>query len=82
MTPSKSSQPKAKTDAPYTGVIPDGKVVVPDFAGKSLREAARLAADRGLSFDSDGSGYATGQSIPVNTLVDKGSSITVYFKPD
>ena len=82
MTPSKSSQPKAKTDVPYTGEIPDGKVVVPSFTGKSLREAARLAADRGLSFDSDGSGYATGQSIPLNTLVDKGSSITVYFKPD
>jgi stage V sporulation protein D (sporulation-specific penicillin-binding protein) len=82
MAPSKSSQPKAKTDTTYTGEIPDGKVVVPSFAGKSLREAARLAADRGLSFESDGSGYAAGQSIPLNTLVDKGSSITVYFKPD
>ncbi len=82
MTPSKAAQPKARTDAPYSGEIPDGKVVMPDFMGKSLREAARLASDKGLSFESDGSGYATGQSIPVNTLVDRGTGVTVYFKPD
>ena len=59
----------------------NGKVVVPDFRGKSLREAAGLAADKGLLFQSEGSGYAVGQSIELNTLVDKGTGITVYFEP-
>ena len=57
-------------------------IVMPDFTGKSLREAARLASDKGLSFESEGSGFATGQSIPPNTLVDKGRGIVVYFKPE
>lgn len=73
-------QPRAKAK-PFTGAIPDGKVVVPDFSGKSLREAAQLATDKGLTFESEGSGYATGQSIDINTLVDKGTSVTVYFSP-
>ena len=55
---------------------------MPDFSGKSIREAARLAADIGLSFESDGSGSVESQSIAPNTLVDRGSAITVYFKPD
>ena len=74
-------KPQHKPARLYTGEIPDGKILVPDFSGKSLREAAGLAADRGLSFQSEGSGYAVGQSIEMNTLVDKGMSITVYFKP-
>ena len=74
-------KPQHKSARLYTGEIPDGKILVPDFSGKSLREAAGLAADRGLSFQSEGSGYAVGQSIEMNTLVDKGTSITVYFKP-
>ena len=74
-------KPQHKPARLYTGEIPDGKILVPDFSGKSLREAAGLAADRGLSFQSEGSGYAVGQSIEMNSLVDKGTSITVYFKP-
>ena len=66
----------------FTGEVPDGKVVVPDFAGKSLREAARLAAERGLTFESEGSGVASWQEIPANTLVEKGRRITVYFSPE
>lgn len=78
--PETEMQPKpVKT---YEGEVPDGKIVMPDFTGKSLREAARIASEKGLSFASEGSGYATGQSIPVNTLVDKGSEILVYFKPE
>ena len=73
---------QAKPVRQYTGEIPEGKVLVPDFSGKSIREAARLAADTGLSFESDGSGSVESQSIAPNTLVDRGSAITVYFKPD
>ncbi|SHK54930.1 stage V sporulation protein D (sporulation-specific penicillin-binding protein) [Selenomonas ruminantium] len=82
MEPAEKKQPVHKPARPFAGEVPEGKVVVPDFRGKSLREAAGLAADKGLSFQSEGSGYATGQSIEVNTLVDGGTSITVYFEPD
>ena len=80
MKPAKEVQ--AKPVRQYAGEIPEGKVLVPDFSGKSIREAARLAADTGLSFESDGSGSVESQSIAPNTLVDRGSAITVYFKPD
>ena len=79
--PAEEKKPRHRPAKPFTGVVPDGKVVVPDFTGKSLREAAGLAADKGLSFQSEGSGYAVGQSIELNTLVDKGTTITVYFEP-
>ncbi len=81
MEPAKEKKPQHRPAKPFTGEVPDGKVVVPDFSGKSLREAAGLAADKGLSFQSEGSGYAVGQSIELNTLVDKGTTITVYFEP-
>ena len=74
------AKPSAKTQKSYSGNVPDGKVVVPDFAGKSMREAAQLASDRGLNCDPDGSGYAVSQSIPANTLVDKGTTVTVQFQ--
>ncbi|WP_233541701.1 penicillin-binding protein [Mitsuokella sp. AF33-22] len=76
----KAAQAKPKTTATYTGEVPEGKVVVPDFSGKSLREAAQLASERGLSCDPEGSGYAVSQNIPANTLVDKGTSVTVTFQ--
>lgn len=60
---------------------PTGMVVVPDFYGKSIRESARLANDRGLLFESEGSGWAVEQSIAPNTVVDSGASIKVYFAP-
>ena len=81
MEPPKNT-PQPKPVKPYDGEVPEGKIVMPDFTGKSLREAAKLASDKGLSFTGEGSGYATGQSIPVNTLVDQGTGIVVYFKPD
>ena len=81
MKPAEEKKPQRKPVKAFTGDIPDGKILVPDFNGKSLREAAGLAADKGLSFHSQGSGYAVGQSIELNTLVDKGTSITVYFEP-
>ena len=54
---------------------------MPDFIGMSLREAARKAAENGLTFEGEGSGVAASQSIEPNTLVDAGTAITVYFQP-
>jgi len=78
----KKQAEQPKPEKTYDGAVPNGKVVVPDFTGLSLREAAQKAADRGLSFESQGSGYGSSQSVPPNTLVDSGTSVTVWFRPD
>ena len=60
---------------------PEGKAVVPDFTGLSLREAARLAELRGLTFESEGTGAAVSQILSVNDIVDQGERVKVYFHP-
>ena len=50
----------------------------PDLPVRCARPLA--ASDRGLNCDPDGSGYAVSQSIPANTLVDKGTTVTVQFQ--
>ena len=77
--PQPHERPKPKKV--FQGEVPNGKVVMPDFIGMSLREAARKAAENGLTFEGEGSGVAASQSIEPNTLVDAGTAITVYFRP-
>lgn len=77
--PQPHERPKPKKV--FQGEVPNGKVVMPDFIGMSLREAARKAAENGLTFEGEGSGVAASQSIEPNTLVDAGTAITVYFQP-
>ena len=60
---------------------PEGKAVVPNFTGLSLREAARLAELRGLTFESEGTGAAVSQNLGVNDIVDQGERVKVYFQP-
>ena len=65
-----------------TGTVPpEGKVLVPDFTGLSMREAARLAEQRGLFFESEGTGAAVRQSIDANDIVERGTRVKVYFEP-
>ena len=78
--PKPSATPKPAANV-YTGEIPEGKVLVPDFQGKSIREAAGIAKEKNLVFEPVGSGFATSQSVFANTLADAGSKITVYFNP-
>ena len=59
---------------------PAGKVLVPDLRGKSLREAAALLSDRQLRFNAQGSGIAASQDPVANTIVEPGTSVTVYFE--
>lgn len=54
---------------------------VPDFQGKSIREAARLANEAGLSFAAEGSGFAVSQNIGAGEIVDKGTTVRVQFSP-
>ena len=46
-----------------------------------MREAARLAELRGLTFESEGTGAAVSQNLGVNDIVDQGERVKVYFQP-
>ena len=59
-----------------------GKIVMPDLRGRTIREAAQELSAIGLKMDSDGSGVAQSQSVPPNSVVDTGTEVTVYFKPE
>lgn len=60
-------------DVEQTGVI------VPSFAGKSVRAAIEMAEDVGLDLDVVGSGLAREQSPSPGTRVPSGAKVTVRF---
>jgi len=57
-----------------------GKVMVPDVTGQTMRAAGEELTAAGLTFVPVGTGLAVEQSIPANTVVDPSTEITVYFK--
>ena len=56
-----------------------GGVVVPSFAGKTLRSAIEAAQDAGLEMEAVGSGVAREQSPPAGTRVANGARVSVRF---
>lgn len=64
---------------PVPKAAPAGKVLLPDISGKSMRQAADELTAIGIRMVPEGTGIATGQSIPANSIVDPGSEVTVYF---
>ena len=80
--------PKVETPAPAE--VPEeipavqndsAEVVVPDFYGKSIRQAARLANEVGLILETSGSGFATEQNISPGVTVPRNSIIKINFNP-
>jgi cell division protein FtsI (penicillin-binding protein 3) len=59
--------------------VEQGGIVVPSFAGKSVRGAIELAEDTGLDLDAVGSGLAQEQSPAPGSHVVTGSRVTVKF---
>lgn len=59
--------------------IEQGGIVVPSFAGKSVRSAIEVAEESGLDLDIVGSGVAQDQSPAAGVHVPSGSKITVRF---
>jgi len=59
--------------------VEQGGIVVPSFAGKSVRSAIEIAEETGLDLDAVGSGVAREQSPPAGTHVAAGSRVTVKF---
>lgn len=60
---------------------PQGKALVPDLTGKSLRQALEDLSALGLRMKPSGSGVAVRQSISPNTIVDPGTEVEVHFDP-
>lgn len=56
-----------------------GGIVVPSFAGKSLRSAIVTAEENGLDLDAIGDGLAREQSPPAGARVPNGTKVTVRF---
>ncbi len=59
--------------------VEQGGIVVPSFAGKSVRAAIELAEDSGLDLDAVGSGVGRDQSPSAGTHVPSGAKVTVSF---
>ena len=59
--------------------VEQGGIVVPSFAGKSVRSAIELAESSGLDLDIVGSGLALDQSPPAGAHVASGARVTVKF---
>lgn len=61
-------------------VVPQGKALIPDLTGKSLRQAAQELSGLGLTMIPSGAGVVVKQSIAPNTIVEANTEITVYFE--
>ena len=59
--------------------VEQGGIVVPSFAGKSVRAAIELAESSGLDLDVVGSGLGQEQNPPAGAHVPTGARITVKF---
>jgi len=59
--------------------VEQGGIVVPSFAGLSVRSAIELAESNGLDLDVIGSGLAQNQSPPAGSHVPSGARIVVKF---
>ena len=57
------------------------KVTVPDLNGMSIQSVNEIVTGLGLNLKVTGSGFAAEQSVAAGTAVDKGSEISVTFKP-
>ncbi len=84
-----SAAPEARVSGAATAPVPtsgtvvldveQGGIVVPSFAGKSVRSAIELAESSGLDLNVVGSGLAQDQSPLAGSHVPSGAKITVRF---
>jgi cell division protein FtsI (penicillin-binding protein 3) len=59
--------------------VEQGGIIVPSFAGKSVRAAIEIAAGSGLDLDVMGSGLAQQQEPAAGSHVAAGSKVVVRF---
>ena len=72
------------TDAKKVKIIKktsDSAIIVPNFTGQTMRQAAKLARSLGIAMIPSGSGIAVGQNVAPGTAVESGDSVGVGFRP-
>jgi cell division protein FtsI (penicillin-binding protein 3) len=74
-----SALPPVPTNGTVVLDVEQGGIVVPSFAGKSVRSAIELAEASGIDLDIVGSGMAVDQSPPAGAHVASGARVTVKF---
>jgi len=80
--PDTSSVLPATVQAPrQSGAVREGKVVIPDLIGLTLREAHELISTLPLSFKPSGSGVAVKQTPNSGELLPLDSVVEVEFQP-
>ena len=72
-------QKRQQTQAPWCLEVEQGGIVVPSFAGKSVRAAVELAQSNSLDLDIVGSGLGMEQSPAAGSHVAAGSRVVVKF---
>jgi len=75
----RTSSPDTPAEGTVVLDVEQGGIVVPSFAGKSVRSAIEIAEESGLDLDAVGSGIAREQSPPAGSHVAAGSRVTVRF---
>src|SRR2546426_1368022 len=75
----RTSSPESPAEGTVVLDVDQGGIVVPSFAGKSVRSAIEIAEESGLDLDAVGSGIAREQSPPAGSHVAAGSRVTVRF---
>src|SRR5437588_1445799 len=75
----RTSSPDTPAEGTVVLDVEQGGIVVPSFAGKSVRSAIEIAEESGLDLDAVGNGIAREQSPPAGSHVAAGSRVTVRF---
>lgn len=57
----------------------DGKLLMPDLLGMTVKEAGEILGMLGLKMEPVGSGVVTMQDVPAGTLVERGAVVKVTF---
>lgn len=58
----------------------DGKIILPDFTGRTFGEVRDWLVEAGLNFKPNGTGFAVYQEIPSGRAVSKGEDVVVSFQ--
>lgn len=67
--------------SPNTGAKSGAQVTVPDLAGKSMRDVARILSRLGLHLEAHGYGLVAKQNPEAGKKVQTDATIQVYFQP-
>jgi cell division protein FtsI (penicillin-binding protein 3) len=74
-------EPAMVQEISETGTVKDGQVRLPNLVGVPMRSVLKQLSDTGLVAVMEGSGLLTSQTPPPGSVVKKGSSVELVFRP-